>query len=328
MSEAVLNDAPEGGERERLASSTAIAVKARMDGEGLTLSQVATLSGVPKGTLSPWLAGNYAGRVDRIDAQMGKWLESVKMADRVQRRMPVAPEFIETPSAQTFLTVFEYAQMSPDVGMIAGGSGVGKTSAAEHYCRTTPNAWLMTANSSMRSPTAILKKLTKLLECDEQRGPGMMDSVISRVEGTRGLLIVDEADHLQTESLDLLRTIYDCGRIGIVFVGNEPLRGRIEGMGRQASHARIFSRIGMRKSRSKPQYQDVMQVLDGWGIDGADLRKQARWIAMQPGGLRSMNKTLRYAGMLAAGDALTSTHLDEAWRELTGAALPRMSGGE
>lgn len=47
--------------------------------------------------------------------------------------------------------MFEYAQAGPDIGLITGNAGVGKTMAAEKYQHDTPNVWMMTADSSMRS---------------------------------------------------------------------------------------------------------------------------------------------------------------------------------
>ncbi|EHH67593.1 hypothetical protein GMO_21640 [Gluconobacter morbifer G707] len=302
-----------------------------MDAKGMSLSQAAQESGIAKGTLSTWIPGKYMGRTENVDEKAQKWLDSVQTRSQVRKLMPREPGFLETPSALIFRQVFEYAQTGPDIGLITGNAGVGKTMSAEAYRKETPNVWMMTADSSMRSPTAVLRELTEIVDAAEKRGPRMMARLIRRVQGTHGLIIVDEAQHLQTESIDLLRTINDRAQIGLVFMGNEPLKGRIEGMSRDTSHAQIFSRIGMRKNRKQPQVKDTRAIFDAWGIDDANLFQLCRWIAGQPGGLRSMNKTLRYAWMIAASDErnqITERDIQSAWSSLTNGELPSYAGRE
>lgn len=332
MSETVINAAPVGDERESFVpSDVAVRFKAYMDAKGMSLSQAAQESGIAKGTLSAWLPGKYLGRTENVDEKAQKWLDSLRTRSQVRKLMPRDPAFIETPSAIIFRSVFEYAQTGPDIGLITGNAGVGKTMSAEAYRDETPNVWLMTADSSMRSPTAVLRELTEIVDAAEKRGPRMMASLIRRVQGSHGLIIVDEAQHLQTEAIDLLRTINDRAKIGLVFMGNEPLKGRIEGMSRDTSYAQIFSRIGMRKNRKQPQAKDTRAIFDAWGIEDTGLFQICRWIAGQPGGLRSMNKTLRYASMIAASDErnqITERDIQSAWSSLTNGELPSYAGRE
>lgn len=332
MNEMVKSIAPLGGEQDSLAVAPDLVdrFRAEQTRQGLSLSQAAEQSGIPKGTLQPWLNRDYKGRVENIDAKAEKWLLSLSTQERVRRTMPQAPQFLLTPSAQIFTSVFEFAQSTPDIGLITGNAGVGKTMSALAYQDATPNVWILTADTSMRTPAAVLKELSVLVNATETRGARMMANIIQRLRGTGGLLIVDESQNFTTEAIDLLRTIYDRAGVGIVFMGNEPLKGRVEGLGRDKSHAQIFSRIGIRKNRARPQVSDVAQILDGWGLTETGLRKMARFIASQAGGLRMMNKALRYALMLSGGDmhGLTETHLNRAWQELTGSELPSFAGGE
>ncbi|MEE8657699.1 DNA transposition protein [Acetobacteraceae bacterium EV16G] len=304
-------------------SEMAQRLKAHMEEAGLSYAQAAIQTGIPKGTLGSWLSGTYNGVAENIATKAEKYLESLSVRAKLAQ-MPSEPKFVETPSSIAFRAVFEYAQSGPDIGLITGNAGVGKTLTAEKYVESTPNVWLMTADSSMRSPTAVLRELTEIVDASEKRGPRMMASLIARVKGTRGLIIVDEAQNLQTEAIDLLRTINDRGRIGLVFMGNEPLKGRIEGMGRATSHAQIFSRIGMRKNCPLPKINDIWRVLDAWNIQDEGLRKLCRFIGTKAGGLRGMTKTIRYGFVLAGADGRTvleQNDIQKAWKSLTGEEL-------
>lgn len=154
----------------------------------------------------------------------------------------------------------------------------------------------------------------------------MMREVINRLRDTGGLLIIDEAQHLTTAALDLLRALNDRAGIGIAWIGNEPLRGRIEGMGREASYAQIFSRVGMWKSRHNPTKADLNQLIDAWGVEGEPVRKTLRWIGSREGGLRELNKTLRFAWFLAGSegrDELTQADVEAGWNQRRPTALPK-----
>ncbi|MBR0559526.1 AAA family ATPase [Neokomagataea anthophila] len=330
MSETLISAASLGDEQVNNVQFSGVVGRFRseMQVQGLTVTQAAAASGIAKGTLHAWLAGTYAGVVANVDEKAEKWLASCNVKTRVRKQMPRTPDFIMTPSATIFFSVFSYAQAAPDIGLITGNAGVGKTMSAKAYQRENSNVWILTADTSMRSPSAVLRELAELVDATEKRGTRMMASILNRVRDTQGLLIIDEAQNFTTEAIDLLRTINDRAEIGIVFMGNEPLKGRIEGLGRTTSHAQIFSRIGKRKNRARPQISDMNLMLDAWGIDANDLRKTCRWIAGQPGGLRVMNKTLRHAFMLAGDDALEDIHIEKTWKDLTGAELPSFKRGE
>lgn len=56
----------------------------------------------------------------------------------------------------------------------------------------------------------------------------------SRLKGTQGLLIVDEAQHLSAGAIDQLRAVHDRAEVGLALLGNEEVWSRIDGGGRKA----------------------------------------------------------------------------------------------
>lgn len=136
--------------------------------------------------------------------------------------------------------------------MITGAPGTSKTMTARHYCQNSSNAWLVTADSPLRTPRAILQEVAEVVDCSVKKGPRLMSALIRRLQDTQGLLIVDEAQHLTTAALDQLRALNDRAGIGIAWIGNEPLRGRIEGMGREASFARYSAAWGCGRTAGNP----------------------------------------------------------------------------
>lgn len=302
-----------------------VELQAVMDRDGLSAASVGSQSGIGVSTVRAWLNDTYSGRVDNVNAKVEAWLKAQSSRDRFRRTVAKAPGFLDLPTADTFMSVFEFTQMGPDMGLITGGAGIGKTTAAEEYQQRSPNVWVMTAVPTMSSPNAVLNALRIAIEMTEGRARDLEENIVRKLRGTGGLLIVDEAQHLKKESIDTLRSLHDRAKIGVVFMGNESLRKRIEGMSRDADFAMIFSRVGMRKKRDKPITKDIALLLDAWGVVDQECRGTLRWIALQPGALRQMNKVLSYARMLARGDgrdAETMRDIEHAWKELTSGELP------
>lgn len=277
------------------------AVKAVMVQEDLKATEVSTASGVKHGTLSVWLTGKYAGRNDRVAAELQRWLDTREARKKVEMVAPKAPAFVWTRTAEDVTAMMRQAQHMPDMGICVGPPGVGKTSAACHYARTNSNVWKITANPTVSSPRAVLHQLCRVLQL---YGFGLQtkltDAVCDKVRGTGGLIIIDEAQHLSPEAHDLVRAIHDDADIGVALVGNEAIHSRLEGDGKREKFAQLTSRIGVRMNLPPARKRDVDAILTAWDIDGAPERGLLHAIARKPGALRLMSKTLKLAHMMAS----------------------------
>ncbi|QDH13832.1 AAA family ATPase [Formicincola oecophyllae] len=298
-------------------------VAERMSTLGLTLAQVAAQSAIPKSTLAEWRAGKYRGDVQGVDVKAQRWLDACAAGDEVRSALPAVPTFLPLPTSLAWQTVFEYARAAADIGLIAGAPGTSKTMTARHYSETTPRVWLVTADASVASPRGILKRLGETLGME---GRVTFTALVARLRGTGGLVIVDEAQHLSVRALDQLRAVNDLADLGMVWMGNEPLRAAIEGLGQKGSTAQISSRVGMFKSRSRPSVHDLNKMITAWGVDDSAVRQALQWIGLREGGLREVTKTLRYACLLALTDGRDKPALQDieaSWTERRSGKLPK-----
>ena len=299
-------------------------VRRLADSEGRPMTELAREVGIPYGTFSGWAGGTYAGRIDRLDDQVARWLAGRDAALRKRAELPSGPAFVQTPASDLFLACLEHAQHAPDLVVITGAAGVGKTTAALHYRLRATNTWIITAEPCLRTPRALLDVIADQLGVTASGSSHRVSqAVVARMRGTRGLLIVDEAQHLATDLLDQLRTIHDLAEIGVALVGNERVHSRIEGGSRSPDFAQLFSRVGMRATRARPARGDIDAILDGWQVTDAGARKLLAVVGRKPGALRGMVKTLRIALMqaTAGGEALAGGHVQLAYEHLAAASL-------
>lgn len=304
-------------EEVRAAINTAI-------GGGISVRTISEESGVPYGTLSAFVKGNYLGRNDNVAERLRPWLSTQGAKARKKRGIAVAPGFIMTPTAASFMDALEFAHHIPDIIVITGAPGVGKTLACATYAENNSNVWLVTADPSTRTARALLAELAEILglvATGRAQAGRLSANIIKRLMGTAGLIIVDEAQHLHVEALEQLRTIFDRANVGVALVGNATVKNRMDSKDRSEQFAQLFSRVGMRINKQRPTKKDVAALLDAWGIKGEDVRRRAEEIAREPGTLRGMTKALRIAKMIADvnGDPEPSEkHLSTAWGNLSG----------
>lgn len=215
------------------------------------------------------------------------------------------PGIVETPSHKKIYQAFAHAQAGALV-LVYGGAGVGKTTAAARYAQehsergrtayhvnllgvTTPSSMLHTIADGVNSPAAF----------GAYRNVSLMRE-LSYVLGAGDLLILDEAQSLRPDALDMVRFFLDEHGVGLVFCGNELVFSTIAGKNRSAIFAQLHSRVSMRLHLPRASEADADAVLSSWGVSDSAGRNYGRQIAVGPGGLRQLVMVLRQARIAAA----------------------------
>lgn len=299
-------------------------VESVMAAEGLTQTQVCALTGVGKARLNQWLKGVYRGDVATIETDVSRWLESREATAALEGQMPVAPDWVETPTARAVLSALSFSQMAGAVSAVYGGAGVGKTTTVNRYKRQAPNVWVVTATPAVSAPGPILTRIAQTLGIRTSGAVHVVEAnIIERVRETRGLLVIDEAQHLTHRALDAVRSIHDAAGIGLALVGNEIVYSQLTGGSRSVGFAQLFSRVAKRVRLSRAKDADVLALLEAWGIQDKESRQLCLGIGRRPGALRGLSQTLRLASMFAAASGATRPgveHIRDAWQDLGGEA--------
>lgn len=293
-------------------------VRDAMQQSGLSQAAAAKEIGVSPASLNQWLQGKYLGNNEELEEKAGRWLDARDRRDDAAGTIVAPPRWFRTPSSQKILDTLAYAQMAGDIVCVYGGPGVGKTVTLRQYRDTNPATWIATMAPDSAPVVPALEEVAEAVGLRDAAGGArkIARAVRRKVEGTRGLLIIDEAQHLSVAALEELRSIHDATGIGLALVGNEAVYARLTG-GTRASHfAQLFSRIGSRLFISRPTIGDVRALAAAWGVKGKAEMDLLQQMASKPGALRGVSKVLALASMSAAGAEITVAALRHAWSNL------------
>lgn len=295
-----------------------------IDAGEITQAVICRESGVSSAILSTWLKGQYKGDNHKVENALRNWIEARERRAEMLAGLPQAPPWLATPSAQKISAVLAYAQMAGDIGCVYGGAGMGKTVTLRAYADGNPNVWVVEMNAATAAVASSLEEIADAigLKGIPSRAARLHREIVRRLRGTGGLLVIDEAQHLRTNAIESIRAIHDATGVGLVLCGNESVYARLTGGTREAGFAQLFSRLGKRLRLVRPVKADVAALAAHYQAGGKDEMALLMEIAAKPGALRGVVKSLRLAGMLAAGtgEAMDVRHVRAAWRELGGAA--------
>jgi DNA transposition AAA+ family ATPase len=286
---------------------------------GVTQAEIARQSGVSQTALSRWLKGDYPGNNVEIERKLAAYLDAYEaVRDSLSQRAP-APEWVPTETAQRVIALLRFAQLFGVMALVFGGAGVGKTRAVRRYVNTGTNVWLATMTDASAGLVSSLQVIVAALGLKEQGGAlQLFRAIIAKVTGTRGLLVIDEAQHLSINALEQIRAISDETGIGIVLMGNESVYSRMAGGARAPYLDRLRSRISRQLRLIRPTARDCRDMLEAYGLGNAG-QKLAEQIAAKPGALRVLCTTLDLARSYAAAasEPLAQGHFAAAWAELS-----------
>ncbi|WP_393935951.1 AAA family ATPase [Aeromonas rivipollensis] len=291
-------------------------VKALLEQSTVTQAQIAKEIGVSGSTVNQLLNGNYKADPTAMVQKLANWL----IARDQRADAPRDPGFVMTETAKQIMADMGYALTTQSIVIIHGISGVGKTTALREFQRNNNNVWVITTSPSRATMTECLYELAMELGMDNAprlRGP-LARALRRRLRNTKGLIVVDEADHVDRPTLEELRILAEEVEVGLVLVGNSRVYTQLTGGPRSEDFARLFSRIAMKRALTKAKKADVLAFASAWNITGAAELDLLLRISERPGALRLVSKNLKLAVMYSGGEPLTEQILLHTFNKLEG----------
>ena len=185
-----------------------------------TQTLVAASINMSVSALNAWMKGTYKGDNARVEKAVLYFLEAQKEAGAETGKFKKDFDFVPTSIYEDILSSVNLAEYRGEIRVITGISGIGKSTAINHIKEERESSLIMVKCYAGIRKTRYMKKLCQNAGID---GVGtfddMFEDLCARLNGTGRTIVIDEAEHLCIDSVDITRSINDFTGCGIVFVG-------------------------------------------------------------------------------------------------------------
>ncbi len=164
------------------------------------------------------------------------------------------PAFMETMTAKVILEKLQEAAERRELALLYGPPGIGKTFAVEEFVERCEKGdkpdkleiLFVTAHAAA-TPKSLMAALCLHTGIPHQgTAAALAESLVRKLEAGHYLIIVDEANHLDIEAMELLRYVYDRGHLGVILIGTLRLYQIFTDGSRPASELeQLWSRVGI-----------------------------------------------------------------------------------
>lgn len=190
-------------------------LKKEMDRRALSQSVVARGAGRSTAAISQWLSGQYKGNVSDLEKRIASYLEGLRDRSATGGDLP----FCATSIARRVHQVARICQGDGVIGLVVGDSGIGKTYAVREYRTQHPETIVVDAFHHYRTKDVMADLHRAVGLSGEGATQKMFRDVVDRLRDSGRLIIVDESEHLNLTTLDMLRRIHDFAGVGVLYVG-------------------------------------------------------------------------------------------------------------
>jgi hypothetical protein len=158
--------------------------------------------------------------------------------------------FVTTRLAEAIFAIAQYAMKRRTIAVFVVSAGNGKTMALNALEIDTPGAVLITVQRTRSTVKSFLQLWARGLNLSENgRAEDIQDRIVSVLDRSNRLILIDEAHKMTVAALDVLREVWDKTRVSIVLAGTpslyETMTSRRVGTHQHEIMDQLFSRVGM-----------------------------------------------------------------------------------
>lgn len=228
---------------------------------GITQAHFGRLVGVAESTISRWIKGTYPAP-ETIDAKVKDFLQKEEVREGITETNDI--QFVMTGISQNIWHVLDYGRIQRTISVIYGDAGIGKTRTMREWAKDKTDVIVVTANPAVKAPKGFFKMLARQFKTITQ---GSLDDIVidimDKLMSSDRTIVVDEAQHLNRDTLELIRSLNDATNTAIILMGNEIIYSKMLGK-QQAEFAQLFTRIGMRKHLLTDNFEesDIQEIFN------------------------------------------------------------------
>lgn len=276
-------------------------LKSTLKRYGISKASCGRDMGYSSSIISAYCTNNYAGDVEKLEANIERWISRQDRAHK-KKKVPV----VETSSLKAVMNAIEIAHTEKDIALIIADAGSGKTTAAKRYAEVNEKTVIYIPVVAGMNKKMLVCEVAKQLSLETARIPFnvLVNDVADSLAEKDSLVILDEADYLKADALEFCRRLVnDLGDSGLVLIGLPRLKGMILNL--KNDHSQLASRIGVYlplDGLSKPDARTIARsvwaecsddvVSAMYEISGTDVRTFCKIIERMQNTLIANNMTM------------------------------------
>ena len=252
---------------------------------GKTWERIAYGIGISESTLNLYLKKQYTGNVAKVNDLVKKFLR-IELSKLIS--VPTSLEFVLTELAKKIWKVIEATHIDGIISCVLGSSGIGKTRTVRQYMYdNSEKVVYLHLNQSYRTPYEWLKQLASGIGSNSIHK--MVESLILKLSGSNKILILDQCDYLSLTSIDILRSISEDSKTGLLLIGLPTFAKKIKGDSPELVQLR--DRIGVYLKLDKLSSEDMFLILDeNWA--GLSVNEKELFVRYSKGSLRLLSSLI------------------------------------
>jgi len=279
------------------------------EANSISLAEVARKIDYSPGVISEVERRVYCGRtghvVSLLKGLMDRWA--------AEQRAIKPPPFVATSVARTAYSVFATCFIGGRIGFLCGRSGTGRTMAAVAYREAHEDDCILITCAPNFTPADMLRHLGDALDV-KLEGPHNVRyvAVAAALEDRKPLVLVDEVDFANRDTVQTLRHLRDRSGCGVCLIGTpaflENLRRRPKG-----TDGQLLGRLAPCVAVEKILEDDIDQLASFFDLDSDALVMAATLCGSNA---RRLVNGLVVAAELAQGEPITAKHVKAAFASL------------
>lgn len=282
---------------------------AYISSSGQSQAAISKRIGLSAATISQFLNSSYCGDNEEVAMKVGSFLNLQEMRQDYAN----APDFTDKlKNTRKIYIALDYVYSNRCIGVVAGVSGCGKTTALKNYQKIMNGVVYVQADATKWSPCSILKLIAKSMgEPCKGSASEILDKLVDELAGTDRLIIIDEAQHLTARAFDTLRALNDRAEVGVIYAGTPDIIDRMTTGRLQEDFDQVYSRIGYTCNLiNRFSLKEISVLFDGFHLDETVIQYLCN-AASKKGGLRYMVNLFKVASA-KSGKAVTVQSLEAA----------------
>lgn len=264
-----------------------------MERKSYSMAFIATATGLAKSTISMWLNDNYNGKNDKIMDVINNFIQREKERSN-QEELP----FVETSIVKYIFEIGRLCHTKGKIGVCAGKAGLGKTVAVKEYTKNFLDSILIESDSGYTAKSLLLEIHKRLGLTGRGSVYNLMSEVVTKLNNSGRLLIIDEAENLPYRALEITRRIHDKTGVGVLLVGKNVLFENLRGFNNQ--YDQLYSRVKYHKLLDRLMPQDITKILESINQD-ADLCET--YLQYSNGNIRKLEHLISHSVAVAKFNA-------------------------